>query len=676
MLIHTRQHLFGAIQISTRKAVTVHKYLNKYRDTLDGILVWTALLKEKDNGGNIGVRIQNLLAKTQRPLTPQYAGGLLKFVHDLESAWAELETLGLDVDERLRKINLLGHLDRVNSTVTDFLSQQCRDKHDTFDQCVTYLKEYGSRKESVSLSSSRRKANLLSTTDSLESIPDFSSNLDSSLDMNSSDELSSDDLRLINLLSNQGKRDISENPFSIPREAWKLMVKAYGKDISKYIEARKEAERAKKETNADSVSRANSNQPPILRKKQYDSLPADIKALLVEQVHVGEDENVSEEQSDDSGTESSVDNDRKAMTTLTETDRQVLQTLQSLYSPDRHINLTRSDNSTTVINTTSYTKLIFDSGADTSVLGENWSIKEIYGPTINLVGFDSSCSRKKNLRLCTADTILEHPTHGLILIRIHQAVHNPTARNTLLSEYQLSESGCLIDTKPTHHRYPNGSYGTQCFKHPKVSHTWKFDIDACLMTLPHRAPTLEESEVLTPVEITGSSHWCPSDHCQSSNSMDHNRIAFSDNHLETIECNAVMLDGDKSMAIYFDCFEHADDEFHDAVEFGVDYAPCFSSVHFDDSTLPLDEDVFLATLSDLNLDQFPTENLFDVAEYIRHAFNINRTIAPKNAKSQDLNPKAIQPCLGYLPLDVIKRTLDCTTQLAKLPRLYYQLPLY
>ena len=33
MLIHTRQHLFGAIQISTRKAVTVHKYLNKYRDT-------------------------------------------------------------------------------------------------------------------------------------------------------------------------------------------------------------------------------------------------------------------------------------------------------------------------------------------------------------------------------------------------------------------------------------------------------------------------------------------------------------------------------------------------------------------------------------------------------------------------------------------------------------------
>ena len=47
MLIEAREHLFGSIQISTKKAITVHKYLNKYKDTLDGILVWIALLKEK-----------------------------------------------------------------------------------------------------------------------------------------------------------------------------------------------------------------------------------------------------------------------------------------------------------------------------------------------------------------------------------------------------------------------------------------------------------------------------------------------------------------------------------------------------------------------------------------------------------------------------------------------------
>ena len=151
MVVAARQHLFGAIQISTRKAFSIHKYLNKYRDTLDGILVWIALLKEKDNGGNISVRIQNLLAKSHQPFGHDYPGGLLKFVHDLESTYAELETLGLNIDNHLRKINLLGHLDHAESTVTDFLSQQCRDCHDTFDECIAYLKEYGSRKENVAV---------------------------------------------------------------------------------------------------------------------------------------------------------------------------------------------------------------------------------------------------------------------------------------------------------------------------------------------------------------------------------------------------------------------------------------------------------------------------------------------------------------------------------------------
>ena len=54
-----------------------------------------------------------------------------------------------------------------------------------------------------------------------------------------------------------------------------------------------------------------------------------------------------------------------------------------------------------------------------------------------------------------------------------------------------------------------------------------------------------------------------------------------------------------------------------------------------------------------------------MAAYIRHAFNINRSITPKGTKRTDLDPKAIQPCLGYLPLDNVKRTLECTTQLAK-----------
>ena len=37
----------------------------------------------------------------------------------------------------------------------------------------------------------------------------------------------------------------------------------------------------------------------------------------------------------------------------------------------------------------------------------------------------------------------------------------------------------------------------------------------------------------------------------------------------------------------------------------------------------------------------------------------------KLLNSNQIDPKSIQPCLAFLPLDTIKRTLECTTQLAK-----------
>ena len=82
---------------------------------------------------------------------------------------------------------------------------------------------------------------------------------------------------------------------------------------------------------------------------------------------------------------------------------------------------------TTLTNMVHYNRLIFDSGSDTSVIGRGWKIDSYYGPKINLVGFNSQWAKKKDLSICTADTILEHPHHGELLIRIHQAVHNPSA---------------------------------------------------------------------------------------------------------------------------------------------------------------------------------------------------------------------------------------------------------
>ena len=274
MLIDAREHLFGSIQISTKKAITVHKYLNKYKDTLDGILVWIALLKEKDNGGNTDVRIQNLFAKTQKPFTTQYPGGLLSFVHDLESAYAELDILGMCVAEPLRKMNLLGHLDRVDSTVTDFLSQQCRDKYDSFEECIAYLKDYATRKESVAMENSQRMETIVSGEQ--PNLPEYSyegmqDNVDplSAILQEVNEDISTDHLCSTNLIKGSWKQDES---LCIPKDAWKLLLQVYGKEIKKFTDARKLLE-----------AQLNAAQPPSPEPIQTLSDQAETKVDLLSQ---------------------------------------------------------------------------------------------------------------------------------------------------------------------------------------------------------------------------------------------------------------------------------------------------------------------------------------------------------------------------------------------------------
>ena len=169
--------------------------------------------------------------------------------------------------------------------------------------------------------------------------------------------------------------------------------------------------------------------------------------------------------------------------------------------------------------------MIIDSGAETSVIGAGWKITHYYGRTVNLVGFDSEYARKKNLSLVSAETVVVHPTEGPHLLRIHQAVYNPTAKCTLLSEYQLSEAGCSIDAKHTKHKYLNGEAGTQCIKFPNSSLRWKLDINSCLFSLRNRGPSLEESQTLPPIDITKFKEWDPTSFTDGISSIkEHNEI--------------------------------------------------------------------------------------------------------------------------------------------------------
>ena len=92
---------------------------------------------------------------------------------------------------------------------------------------------------------------------------------------------------------------------------------------------------------------------------------------------------------------------------------------------------------------------------------------------------------------------------------------------------------------------------------------------------------------MTPVAITDQKHWNPMDHCSFSNSDNGLFLSFGDTeHIDVIECNAVMLEGDRTMSIYFDAFDQAPDEFYDAYEF----ESCFDNADISLGGSKFDED--------------------------------------------------------------------------------------
>ena len=68
-----------------------------------------------------------LSSKKQEKATfySQYPGGLLKYVHDLESIYAQLATLNAKLDEEDQLRCLFSQLEGMNTVTTDFLSQYC-----------------------------------------------------------------------------------------------------------------------------------------------------------------------------------------------------------------------------------------------------------------------------------------------------------------------------------------------------------------------------------------------------------------------------------------------------------------------------------------------------------------------------------------------------------------------
>ena len=81
--------LYGGVQ-SSIKAGHGLKQVLKYEEEQDGLLVWMELMEVYDKEGSKDLRIMRLENIVSTPFTRGYKGGMLQWVTDYESAFAEL----------------------------------------------------------------------------------------------------------------------------------------------------------------------------------------------------------------------------------------------------------------------------------------------------------------------------------------------------------------------------------------------------------------------------------------------------------------------------------------------------------------------------------------------------------------------------------------------------------
>ena len=249
-----------------------------------------------------------------------------------------------------------------------------------------------------------------------------------------------------------------------------------------------------------------------------------------------------------------------------------------------------------------------DGGADSCIGGNGWVVHAYTGRKANLVGYDERSTKKSNLDICTLMTKVQpDPNKPAMILVAHEMVYNPGSNTTLISEFQVRNHGCVLDSVSKSHRLSlEGKYGTQTF-YPRDDISVPLHLKKGLMGFYITAPTQEEVDTLEHITITSDNVWNPYTHTDDINGID---FQAQQVHSEPVK-------------IY-----NPTDLIQENNEIG-------EAVH--------------CPLIGVN----PIVSAQAVSTWHRTDY-------------KSLDPELVQPYLAYRPLEVVKKTLEKTTQLAKM----------
>ena len=347
---------------------------------------------------------------------------------------------------------------------------------------------------------------------------------------------------------------------------------------------------------------------------------------------------------------------------------------------------------------------VSDAGADTSVTDSTWHVTEyIAGKQAKVIGWDQKPGQKTMRYAHRAFTWLDQGHGKRQLIGIYNTITNPDTKVSLLSEYQLRESGAIVDSVSRKHKLTADLYGTQRCVVPDGSLEIPFQLRESLMTFRTRKPTTAEIDeyIDTAVYLNNDTPWDPSQHTDDETMLFRAQMARkhgqndpegtnSQEDLYFFDCEQgepqglppqvvttdsgnrvrVNLVEDSKTLYYFDPSDNANEGSVRDGRYEFDWTP---EAWQTDVTFPEDNDVVDHLLNQLQTDQLiQTPEEFDTFAFaVQTAHEIIRS--HDEIQSAHVNHKktitlkdleALQPCLNFAPLRVIRQTLECTTQWA------------
>ena len=374
-LQHDSRALYGAIMGSNTSGA-VNKLLLNCRMTSDGIKIWIELCKQQKSNGSREVQIDSLEKIIHTPYTSHYKGGLLQYITDYDNAFAKLEYLGVRdyTNDSSKKRKLLKNVASTLHIPEAILMRMSQ--HDTFDEFCNLLRQHHLLAKPTTYPQVHQTIQPVAPPTTTVQNVQSTSNLQD-------DHTSHHAAALIQ---------------QMPMELWEALPS----DTKQWLI--KERKRLNQQAKADKNSKLPSQYSQVDQTITQDELDQSVTQFL---------EDLDEDSEPD--TSNMSETTHKATNICT-----IVHTSLSQAKISKCLNLLKLDAKDNIA--------ITDDGADTSVIGQGWSIiSQDPFCKATVVGFDHQAAQKTELPIVTAVTAIDLPDNTTVLVQIGEAIYNSRA---------------------------------------------------------------------------------------------------------------------------------------------------------------------------------------------------------------------------------------------------------